>query len=143
MLRRTTNHPVHIQDDDGTLYPSALIPFCEFGGNMSVMGVKVGNFQIPFCTGFEEKIINDKLCYTIDLNKKRHKEQVKEVEDLTLRLFISYNEDRQLNSLVDLKKISDDLNLDEYILIETIGKPLDRSWLKSDQMNSFKKIYSN
>ena len=107
---------------------------------MSFMGIKVGNFQIPFCTGFEEKIINDKLCYTIDLNKKRRKEQV---DDLTLRLFISYNEDRQLDTLIDLKKDSDDLVSDEFVLIETIGKPLDRSWLKSDQMNSFKKIYSN
>ena len=95
-----------------------MIPFCEFGGNMSVMGIKVGNFQIPFCTGFEEKIINDKLCYTIDLNKKRRKEQV---DDLTLRLFISYNEDRQLDTLIDLKKDSDDLVSDEFVLIETIG----------------------
>ena len=28
-------HPVHIVDDDGHLWPTALIPFCEFGGNLS------------------------------------------------------------------------------------------------------------
>ena len=43
-VSRLTNHPVHIQDEDGTLFPTALIPFCEFGGDLNVMGVKIDQF---------------------------------------------------------------------------------------------------
>ena len=31
------NHPVHIVTKDNQISPSSLIPFCEFGGNMSAM----------------------------------------------------------------------------------------------------------
>ena len=90
---------------------------------MSVMGVKINDFHIPFCTGFEEKIINDQLCYSINLNKTRQKNPVKEEHDLTFKLFISYNEDRQLDSVIDLNMSSEDNSLfDKYVLVETISK---------------------
>ena len=54
LLRIITNHPVHVQDEDGNLSPTALIPFCELGGNMSVMGVEIDEFDIPFCNAFRE-----------------------------------------------------------------------------------------
>ena len=38
------NHPVHIPRMDQDVFPSALIPFCEFGGSMSAMGVKIDQF---------------------------------------------------------------------------------------------------
>ena len=47
MLHHVSNHPVHIIDQDGVLYPTALIPFCEFGRSMSVMGVKIDQFDHP------------------------------------------------------------------------------------------------
>ena len=40
-----SNHPVHIIDEDEELSPTALIPFCTFGGNMSVMGAKIDQFD--------------------------------------------------------------------------------------------------
>ena len=93
---------------------------------MSVMGVEINDFHIPFCTRFEEKIINDQLCYSINLNKTRQKNQVKEEHDLTFKLFISYNEDRQFDSMVDVKmpRKVDDSNLEKYVLVETIGRLL-------------------
>ena len=68
-LQGVTNHPVHIQMEDGILSPTALIPFCEFGGNMSVMGVKIDQFDVPVCKSFRPKIIQDQLCYTVDPNE--------------------------------------------------------------------------
>ena len=68
-LQKMTNHPVHIQEKDGQISPTALIPFCEFGGNMSVMGVKIDQIDVPVCTSFRPKIIMDQLCYTVDPNK--------------------------------------------------------------------------
>ena len=89
---------------------------------MSVMGVKIEDFEIPFCNAFKEKLIKDKLCYTVDLNKRRF--QVKDEKSLTLKLFISYNEDRQLDTFQDLNMSykGDNLILDQYVLVETIGK---------------------
>ena len=34
----SVNHPIHIIDKYYQKNPSAFIPFCEFGGNMSIMG---------------------------------------------------------------------------------------------------------
>ena len=48
-LKKMINHPVHIIDQDNELYPTALVPFCEFSGNMSVMGVKIDQFNVPIC----------------------------------------------------------------------------------------------
>ena len=40
------------------------LPFSEFGGNMSVMGVKIDKSNVPVCNSFRPKIIRDQLCYT-------------------------------------------------------------------------------
>ena len=68
-LHRISNHPVHIQDKkDDILSPSAFIPFCEFGGKMEFLGTKIHQFDVPVCNNFKARILNDQLCYEIDLN---------------------------------------------------------------------------
>ena len=108
---RITNHPVHIMDQSGNLSPTALIPFCEFGGNMSVMGVKIDQFDDPVCNSFRPKIVMDQLCYTVDPNEYKHKIDLE--GDLSLALFINYNEDRQM----ELKNGAEN----DVIIIDTIG----------------------
>ena len=39
-------HPVHVIDEEGNLSQSAFIPFCEFGGNMTAMGLKTELFDV-------------------------------------------------------------------------------------------------
>ena len=111
-VHRIINHPVHIIDEDDELSPTALIPFCEFAGNMSVMGVKIDQFEVPVCNSFRPKIIRDQLCYTVDPNEYKHKIDLK--GELSLSLFIHYNEDRQMEH-------SDTIN-EPFIIIDTIGK---------------------
>ena len=53
-----TNHPVHIINKENRLSPSAFIPFCDFGGNMTAIGVMIEEFDIPVCNGFHAKILN-------------------------------------------------------------------------------------
>ena len=89
-----TNNPAHIIDKENHLSPTALIPFCEFGGNMSVMGVKIEQFNFPVCNSFRPRIIKDQLCYTVDPNEFKDKIDLK--GELSLLLFIHYNEDRQI-----------------------------------------------
>ena len=58
-LEEITNHPVHIINNELKLMNTALIPFCEFGGNMSVMGVNIDQFDVPVCNSFWPKIVRD------------------------------------------------------------------------------------
>ena len=111
-----TNHPVHVRDKiDETKNPTALIPFCEFGGNLSVMGIKIEQFDAHFCNSFRVKIIQDQLCYTVDPNE--YKNEIDLNKDLSLSLFINYNEDKE----IVLEEIETRVQ-DDSIIIETIGK---------------------
>ena len=114
-IQKVTNHPIHIIDQDGVLNPTALIPFCDFGGNMSVMGVKIDMFDVPVCYSFRPKIIRDQLCYTVDPSKYNDKTNLK--QELSLALFINYNEDKQIVLEKSETKPEDDI-----IIIETIGR---------------------
>ena len=78
---------------------------------MSVMGLKIDQFDVPVCNSFRPKIIQDQLCYTVDLNE--YKDKIDLEGDLSLSLFINYNEDREM----DLKNGAED----NVIRIETIG----------------------
>ena len=101
-----TNHPAHIK----SRFSTALIPYCEFCGNMSVMGEENDQFNVPVCNSFRPRIIGDQLCYTVDPNE--YKDKVNLEGEISLSLFIHYNEDRQMED------VSDD---EEEIIINTIG----------------------
>ena len=92
---RVSNHPVHFVTNGGELSPSAFIPFCEFGGNMSAMGVKIDQFDVPVCNSFQAKIVNDQLCYEVDLNKFSKKGNIEKELKSGFVFFLDYNEDRQ------------------------------------------------
>ena len=119
-LRRVTNHPVHLVDhlvdEEGNHSPSALIPFCEFSGNMSIMGVKIDQFDVPVCNSFRPKFSGDQLCFEVDPNY--YKDKIDADKKLSLSLFIDYNEDRHMFLNGSEKDIDDDF----YIKVETIGK---------------------
>ena len=92
-----TNHPVHIVDKNMNLSPSSFIPFCEFGGNMSALGVKIDQFDVPVCNSFKAKILNDQLCYEVDVNEIISKPFTANDLKLGLALLIDENWDRQYN----------------------------------------------
>ena len=56
-VQSISNHPVHIMDQNGTMMPSSFIPFCEYGGNMSVVGMHLDGFDLPICDKFRPKIL--------------------------------------------------------------------------------------
>ena len=84
---------------------------------MSVMGVKIDQLDVPVCTSFRPKIIQDQFCYTVDPNEYKHKINVE--NDLSFSLFINYNEDKEMSL-----KINDTSVEDPFIIVETIGKTL-------------------
>ena len=91
-----TNHPPHFMTHDNQLSPSAFIPFCDFGGNMATMGVKIDQFDVPVCNSFQAKILNDQLCYEVDLNLLSQKYNIKRELKLGFNFLMDYNEDRQV-----------------------------------------------
>ena len=135
---KMVKHPVHIVDEDGKVSPSSFIPFCEFGGNMSMMGDKIDEFDVPVCNSFKAKILYDQLCYEVDLNvilkNYSQKGDMKDTMKLGLTLLVDYNEDRQdeikdLDKMRNLESITNKLvnvNYHEMLLlhIETLGMSL-------------------
>ena len=63
---------------------------------MSSMGVKIDQFDIPVCNSFQAKILNDQLCYEVDLNKYKNKDNIENDLKIGLVFFMDYNEDRQI-----------------------------------------------
>ena len=62
---------------------------------MSTMGVKIDQFDVPVCNSFQAKIMNDQLCYEIDLNRFSNKDNIKNELELGFIFLMDYNEDRQ------------------------------------------------
>ena len=92
-VQSITTHPVHILNETGSFNPSALIPFCDLNGNMEVVGTFHSKFPIPVCSAFVKVILNNQVCYQIDVNKYRtgSDDEMKK----GLKLILDYNEDRQ------------------------------------------------
>ena len=113
------------------MFPSAFIPFCDFGGNMSAMGVMIDQFDVPVCNSFQAKILNDQLCYKVDLNKFSYKNNLKNELNLGFNFLMDYNEDRQVifeqntsKAKLGLAKsvASSDQNKHAFVYLDTIGK---------------------
>ena len=64
---------------------------------MSAMGVKIEQFDHPVCNSFQAKILNDQLCYEVDLNSYSDKNNIAQELGLGLNFFMDYNEDRKVN----------------------------------------------
>ena len=129
-LQKIVNHPVHIIGNSGELSPSALIPFCEFGGH-ETMGIKIGQFDVAVCNSFQAKILNDELCYEVDLNRFVDKDNIDIYLKVGFNFLMDYNEDRQVTFNKEEIAVSRkglaismvDSNDDHaHIYINTIGK---------------------
>ena len=93
-MQEVSNHPVHMYDREGKLSPSAFIPFCAFGRNMSSMGYMKDNFEVPICNSFQARVLKHRICYEVDLQKYK-RNNMEQALRLGLVFFMDYNEDRQ------------------------------------------------
>ena len=99
---------------------------------MSSTGVKFAEFEIPVCNSFQAKILNDQLCYEVDLNKFSNKENIDQELELGFSFLMDYNEDRQVTfdqNFSNAMKIGlaativeTDTNKHASIYLNTIGK---------------------
>ena len=82
--------------ENGEISPSSFIPFCDFGGNMTSMGVQIKQFKVPVCNSFQAEILNDQLCYQVDLKRFSNRENIEHELKEGFLFIMDYNEDRQL-----------------------------------------------
>ena len=87
--------------------PSAFIPFCDFGGNMSAMGTKIKDFAVPVCNSFQAKILQDQLCYEVDLNRFSNNDKIERELKSGFLFIMDYNEDRQVFISPDIENKQD------------------------------------
>ena len=93
-IHRISNHPVHILDEHNIPSPSAFIPFCSFGGNMSVMQEYVPNFPNRVCNKFSPIVLEGRICYQVDVNEFMNQVDSKKLMTHGLIFMMDYNEDR-------------------------------------------------
>ena len=108
-----------------------MIPFCEFGGNLTGTGSKIEQFELPVCNSFEAKIQNDQLCYEVDLNKFSNNHNIDRGLDLGFSFIMDYNEDRQVTFAKNFRKkkvigltssiFETDQDQEAFIYLNTIG----------------------
>ena len=82
----------------------------------------MNGFYEPVCDSFEAKIRNDQLCYEVDLEKYKDKNEIEEQLKSGLVLLLDYNLERQ-SETYDPKKIqkhSSEKNVRIYL--DTISK---------------------
>ena len=117
-LQMVSNHPVHIFGRNGEESPTAFIPFCSFGDDMEAMGTKANGYDDYICSSFEPVVRNDQLCYEVDLEKYKDKDNIEKQLDSGLVLILDYNEDRQI---IDVKKSAKENRETASIYVETIS----------------------
>ena len=119
-MLRLSNHPIHLVSNAGNYSLSAFIPFCAFGGDMSLVGTQSHLFEVPVCNSFQAKILNDQLCYEIDLNSFTNQENIEKQLKSGFAFVMDYNEDRQINNNAkNLYEYKDDF-LNIFLIFETI-----------------------
>ena len=127
--------------DEGNTSPTALIPFCDLGGNLSAIGVKIDQFDVPVCNSFKEKIVDDQLCYEMDPNLYINKDINENAKQFDLVLVIDYNEDRQLyldEETIEASEVQtknpfreENSKNDDFLYLETIGTNVNNKDLTS------------
>ena len=62
-------HPPHLIDSSGSLTPAALIPFCAYQTNMSLLGQTRQDLPFTVCDQFQPTVLEGQRCYSLDLSK--------------------------------------------------------------------------
>ena len=119
---------------DMKMSPSAFIPFCEFGGNMSSVGVNMRQFDYPVCNCFQAKLFNDQQCYEVDLDRFSNNHYKDKELKLGFYFMMDYNEDRQVQFLRTFEKptefsfgntiLKSDEHHNAFIYLDTVGKSM-------------------
>ena len=104
------------------------------------MARKTDHFEVPVCNSFQAKVLNDQLCYEVDLNKYANNNNMKKALKSGFRFILDYNEDRQVKTITESMLLNKDDQIDwfdnlnpeaeaekdnhAFIYLDTIGNKL-------------------
>ena len=60
-------NPPHLADSKGQLFPGALIPFCAYNQEMSILGRNLTQLTLPVCDKFKPVVRYGGICYALDM----------------------------------------------------------------------------
>ena len=60
------------------------------------MAKKIDHFEVPVCNSFKATVLNDQLCYEVDLNEFSNKSNLQRELKSGFNFIMDYNEDRQV-----------------------------------------------
>ena len=61
-------HAHHLIDSSGSLTPAALIPFCAYHTNMTLLGQKKEGINFTVCSKFQPTVLEGQRCYSLNLS---------------------------------------------------------------------------
>ena len=98
------NHPAHISDKSGL---SSFIPFCSFGDNPDLFNQvqMLGNFQVPVCSLFREKIVEGQVCYEADINQYKNMDNWERIFHGGLSFIVDTNDEYDAKNLLKKKTV--------------------------------------
>ena len=82
---------------------------------MMLMGIANDNFSVPICNSFISYVLNDQLCYQVDLNRFKANFSADTMKS-GITFFVDNNEDRQFSW--DTTKEEKDIKGDTYFETE-------------------------
>ena len=102
---------------------------------MSVMGVKIDQFELPVCNKFKPRVLKGQLCFQVDVNEFQDQIDMEKGMKKGLIIVMDYNFERvstESGKAVDMALTYDLQNLQEMmdksqdamIYIETLGRVL-------------------
>ena len=108
-----SSHPVHLKTRNGTILPSAFIPFCAYKTDLLMLGERITGLKFPVCNKFKPTVLDGQLCYTLDLSSTLPNTMTLDGKEGELTLLLDYNNERSIG-LQKTKNI-DNESSDRYL----------------------------
>ena len=125
-VNEVSYHAPHLIDSSGSMTPSALIPFCAYQTNTTLLGQTRQGLPFPVCSQFKPTVLEGQLCYSLNLSKIASDKTAAGLDNgilIILDLGTSDKEENRLNereTLGDEKFIS--LKMDPFNPSETTAQ---------------------
>ena len=86
--------------------------------------MKIDQFDFPVCNSFRAKVLNDQLCYEVDVNELINRRILLKEIKMGLMFMIDHNEDRQAHNTEEIFDLHNLLQLGKQKLYINLKKDI-------------------
>ena len=105
-------NPPHLIDSSGSLTPAALIPFCAYQTNMTLLGQTRSDFNFTVCSKFKPTVLEGQICFSLDVSQLKAVQSGEGKKNALLLLLDPIENEVDHGSTVPYQKGSDITSLD-------------------------------